>query len=337
MMKILLFFTILIMGHVGGATDTGIGITGGGVIILFKYPENTKESVKRFCKVSDDECTTLATPQDHLWIPEERFSMTDNMTLKFINVLIRNLTINDTGQYKCKVGNTWSEDVTLNVQQEPYSGTSKGPSSYLRGTVKIRCKYPEKYKDFLKNLYKVHNRSLHSVIAAFGVSHTQGRYSLIVDSQENVFTVTIINVNRGDEGIYFCGICNSSGTVCTSSLLTEVHLHVTDFSVIITVCVCLTLLLAGVLSLLLLFKRRCNKNEGSIPSSHQTSTRESDEAAASVYYETIKDSDVKSRTLNSSAQSPASLNMVYSTADLPKRPSDRDFYTLAELPKTSKP
>ncbi|XP_051983458.1 uncharacterized protein LOC127644357 isoform X2 [Xyrauchen texanus] len=274
MMKILLFFTILIMGHVGGATDTGIGITGGGVIILFKYPENTKESVKRFCKVSDDECTTLATPQDHLWIPEERFSMTDNMTLKFINVLIRNLTINDTGQYKCKVGNTWSEDVTLNVQQ---------------------------------------------------------------DSQENVFTVTIINVNRGDEGIYFCGICNSSGTVCTSSLLTEVHLHVTDFSVIITVCVCLTLLLAGVLSLLLLFKRRCNKNEGSIPSSHQTSTRESDEAAASVYYETIKDSDVKSRTLNSSAQSPASLNMVYSTADLPKRPSDRDFYTLAELPKTSKP
>ncbi|XP_051561555.1 uncharacterized protein LOC127445481 [Myxocyprinus asiaticus] len=326
MMKILLFFTtiLLIMGHVSSATDT---VTGGSVIINCNY-EGPAESTKSFCKKTDNECTNLTTAQDHLWIPDMRISMYDNKSVGLLSVLIRNLTINDAGKYKFKAGSKCSGDVTLHVQHEPCCGRLEKQTAYLGGTVNIRCKHPEKYKDFPKLLFKVCNGSLESVFPTQGATKGE-RFSLSVNTQENVFTVTIINVNKHDDGVYFCGVGSKLEKISYSSLLTEVHLHVTDSNIIIIVCVCLTLLLAGGLGFLLLRRRR-NKTEGSIPSSHQTNTRDSDEVPTSAYYETIKDSDISSR-----AQSPVSLNTVYATAHLPTSPSDRDFYTLVELPKSS--
>ncbi|XP_051993912.1 uncharacterized protein LOC127651902 [Xyrauchen texanus] len=334
-MKILLFFTtiLLIMGHVSCTTDNVTGITGGSVIINCKYEDN-KKSPKSFCKDTDDECTTVTTAQDNLWIPDKRFSMYDNKSVGFLSVLIRNLTITDTGEYKFKAGSKCSEDVKLHVQHEPCCGTLEKQTADLGGTVTIRCKYPETYKDFAKLLFKVQNGSLQSISSTRGAT-TGDRFFQNVNFQENVFTVTIINVNKHDDGVYVCGVFITFGEISYNSLLTEVHLHITDptgasdSNIIIVVCVCLTLLLAGGLSFLLL-RRRCNKTEGSIPSSHQTNTRDSDEVSSSVYYETIKDSDI-----GSSAQSPVRLNTVYATAHLPTSPSDRDFYTLAELPKSS--
>ncbi|XP_051993913.1 polymeric immunoglobulin receptor-like [Xyrauchen texanus] len=290
MMKILLlFFTILIMGHVSCTTDNVTGITGGSVIVTFKTPENSRQSPKSFCKKTDDECTTVTTAQDHLWIPDKRFSMTENKSVGFLSVLIRNLTITDTGEYKFKAGSKWSEDVTLHVQHEPCCGTLEKQTADLGGTVTIRCKYPETYKYFAKLLFKVQNGSLQTISSTRGAT-TGDRFSLNVNWQENVFTVTIINVNKHDDGVYVCGAFNTFGEISYNSLLTEVHLHITDptgasdIYVIIIMSVCLTLLLIGGLSLLLLKLRRDESN-GSISSPNQTNTRDCDEVCTTVYYE----------------------------------------------------
>ncbi len=101
-------------------------------------------------------------------------------------------------------------------------GTSEEQTAYLGGTALIRCKYPEEYKDHLKQLFKVQNGSLRSYL-------TLERFSLDESKQEHVFTVSIVNVNRHDDGVYLCGahVKNHLTEISYSPLFTEIQLHVT--------------------------------------------------------------------------------------------------------------
>ncbi|XP_067296725.1 polymeric immunoglobulin receptor isoform X2 [Pseudorasbora parva] len=314
-----LFFTLcLIKGHMSDAADV---VTGGSVIIKCLYDpkkSQTRESAKSFCKVSGNECTTMTEVNNDLWIPEERFSMTENKSVGFISVLIRNLTVNDSGTYKCK----GVQDVNLDVKQEPCCGSSEELTAYILTTAVIHCKYPEKYKDHPKLLFKVQNGSLEVIITVFGSSTTDGRFSLNVNEQEHFFTASITDVSRHDAGVYFCGIDHSNQIY--THLLTEIRLHVSDLYItIIIITACLILLLAVGLSLLLI-KRRCKKTEGSV-SADQRNTTDGDEVITSAYYEAIQDC----------AQDSIGLNTVYASAHLPTSPSDSDFYTLVEKPQNT--
>uniref|UniRef100_A0A671NLW4 Immunoglobulin domain-containing protein n=1 Tax=Sinocyclocheilus anshuiensis TaxID=1608454 RepID=A0A671NLW4_9TELE len=207
----------------GDAADPVPAITGGSVIINCMYNrENAKTSAKSFCKMSGSECTTMTEEKNDLWIPEERFSMTDDKTLGLISVLIRNLTVNDSGMYRCKDGSEWFQEVKFNS----CCGTSEKQTAYILGTAVIHCKYPEKYKDHLKQLYKVQNGSLLS-IHIVGSSTTNERFSLNINEQEHVLTVTIAYVSRHDDGVYFCGIYNN---LIYTPLFSEIRLHVSGES-----------------------------------------------------------------------------------------------------------
>ncbi len=102
----------------GDAADAVTAITGGSVIINFQYTDKiTKESAKSFCKMLGSECTTMTEEKKYLWIPEERFSMTDDKSLGLISVLIRNLTVNNSGTYRCEADGKWFQEVKLDVEQ----------------------------------------------------------------------------------------------------------------------------------------------------------------------------------------------------------------------------
>ncbi|XP_056128009.1 polymeric immunoglobulin receptor [Rhinichthys klamathensis goyatoka] len=235
--------------------------------------------------------------------------MIEDKSLGLISVFIRNLTVTDSGTYRCRAGSQPVQEVNFNVKQEPCCGRSEDQTAYLGGTAVIHCKYPEEYKDHGKQLFKVQNGSLECIITAFGSPFTNGRFSLNVNEQEHVFSVTIADVERSDAGVYFCGIHTNIYT----PLLTEIQLHVSenqeqtdasgqsDLYIISTVCSCVILLLAVGLSLSL-FKCRCKKTEGSV-SSDQRDTRDGDEEVNSPYYEAIQDS----------AQVSIGLNTVYAT------------------------
>ncbi|XP_067260553.1 polymeric immunoglobulin receptor-like [Chanodichthys erythropterus] len=229
-MKTFLFFTIcLIKGHMGDAADGVPSIAGGSVIINCVYkPENekTRESAKSFCKVSGSECTTMTEVKNDLWIPEERFSMTDDTSVGLISVFIRNLTVNDRGTYRCKAGSATIQEMNFNVEQEPCCGRSEDQTAYILTTAVIRCKYPEKYKEHPRLLYKVQNGSLESIITAYGDSVSSGRFSLNVNEQEHVFTVNITDVSRSDAGVYYCGV-HPNNPIYTP-LFTEIQLHVSE-------------------------------------------------------------------------------------------------------------
>ncbi|XP_016112658.1 uncharacterized protein [Sinocyclocheilus grahami] len=205
---------------------------------------------------------------------------------------------------------------TICLIKEMCCGTSEEQTAYLRGTAVIRCEYPERYKDCIKQLFELQNGSLQS----YFTHGSNPRFSLDESKQEHVFTVTIANVSRHDDGVYLCGahVKNNPSNIGYSLLFTEIQLHVTerrDASV----------QSAGGLSVLLL-KRRCKKTQGS-GSSDQRNTGDDDEVVSSAYYATIPDSG--NTSLHPSAQKPIRLNTVYDTAHLPKNPSDNDFYTLA--------
>ncbi len=102
----------------GDAADAVTAITGGSVIINFQYTDKiTKESAKSFCKVSASKCTSMTEVKNDLWIPEERFSMTDNKSLGLISVLIRNLSVNDSGTYRFEADGKLFQEVKLDVEQ----------------------------------------------------------------------------------------------------------------------------------------------------------------------------------------------------------------------------
>lgn len=120
----------------------------------------------------------------------------------------------------------------LHLFSESCCGRSEEQTAYLGGTAAIHCKYPEEYKDHGKQLFKVQNGSLESIITALGSSFTDGMFSLNVNEQEHVFTVTIAGVGRRDAGVYFCGIYINNPIY--SPLLSEIQLHVSGEKQLVT-------------------------------------------------------------------------------------------------------
>ncbi|KAI5612507.1 polymeric immunoglobulin receptor-like isoform X1, partial [Silurus asotus] len=116
-MKILLLIFTFCLISDGGASKEVTGYSGGGVLIKCKYDTEYKQNPKYFCKDSWPGCSDLIMTGDkNMWETSGRFSLFDDTKSAEFSVMIREITVEDTGTYQCGVDKSWENDIFTPVE-----------------------------------------------------------------------------------------------------------------------------------------------------------------------------------------------------------------------------
>uniref|UniRef100_A0A4W4F1J6 Ig-like domain-containing protein n=1 Tax=Electrophorus electricus TaxID=8005 RepID=A0A4W4F1J6_ELEEL len=113
----------------GDSTNEVTAYSGGGIRIKCKYDDGHETNKKYFCKGESTPCADqIKTGAKHTWVHEGRFSVHDNTSAKVFWVVMRNLTVEDSGTYQCGVDiERWTDTyrpVKLKVNAGEFSSMS---------------------------------------------------------------------------------------------------------------------------------------------------------------------------------------------------------------------
>ncbi|XP_026801239.3 polymeric immunoglobulin receptor isoform X1 [Pangasianodon hypophthalmus] len=213
-MKILLTFALCLISD-GGASKEVTGYSGGGVLIKCKYDAEFIQNKKYFCKRSSLGCSDqIKTEAKNEWIKSGRFSLFDDTKSAEFRVMIRELTVQDTGMYQCGVDISLSNDIYILVELKVKKGSliSREVSAYAGGGVNIKCRYEAEYKDKPKSFCKIgthqwcFNRTATKLYSEW--SH-DGRFSIHDNRGAGFFRVFIRQLITEDTGTYACAVAVS--------------------------------------------------------------------------------------------------------------------------------
>ncbi|KAI5614791.1 polymeric immunoglobulin receptor-like, partial [Silurus asotus] len=195
----------------GGASKEVTGYSGGEVLIKCKYDAEYTQNLKYFCKGSWPGCSDLIKTGDkNMWVTSGRFSLFDDTKSAEFRVMIREITVEDTGTYQCGVDISWGKDiytpVELKVKED--GGASKEVTGYSGGGVLIKCNYDTEYTQNLKYFCKDSwpHCSYQIKTGAKNMWVTSGRFSLFDDTKSAEFSVMIREITVEDTGMYQCGV-----------------------------------------------------------------------------------------------------------------------------------
>ncbi|XP_072513071.1 polymeric immunoglobulin receptor-like [Salminus brasiliensis] len=211
--KILLFFTLYLMSVGGGASREVAGYPGGGVLIKCKYERSYTSNKKYFCKGSWTNCADqIKTGVSNEWKNTGRFSLFDNTSAAEFWVLIRELTVEDSGTYWCAVDiEMWPDDhtpVELKIKEDRDQEKSITVNGHVGESVNISCKYPRSSSSKPKFLCRRVGSTDCNYKASVKESRRwikEGKISLCDDRAQQTFTVSIDNLTNEDSGEYWCG------------------------------------------------------------------------------------------------------------------------------------
>ena len=100
------------------------GYPGGGVLIRCRYDKKYKSNSKYLCKGPWPNCADqIKTDVKNEWRSKGRFSLLDNTSSTEFWVMIRDLTVQDSGTYKCGVDKAFIDvytPVELTVEEGEY-------------------------------------------------------------------------------------------------------------------------------------------------------------------------------------------------------------------------
>ncbi|XP_058258705.1 uncharacterized protein LOC131361539 isoform X3 [Hemibagrus wyckioides] len=211
-MKILLIFTLCLISD-GGASKEVTGYSGGGVLIKCKYDTENKNNQKYFCKGSWPVCSDqIKTEGKNQWVNSGRFSLYDDTKSAELWVMMRDLTIQDSGTYQCVVDKSMWKDiytpVELKVKKDLSYEKSIRKTVHVGGDLTLSCKYPKSLRSNPKFLCKRNQTAACSHKASVTGSRknvTMGKFSLYDDRAKQTFSVIIRDVTEQDSGEYWCG------------------------------------------------------------------------------------------------------------------------------------
>ncbi|KAL7845228.1 hypothetical protein AOLI_G00234200 [Acnodon oligacanthus] len=239
-MKILLIFTLFLISVGGGESETVRGYSGGGVLIKCRYERRYTSNQKYFCKSSGSNCADeIKTGDKNEWINRGRFSLFDDTRAAQFWVMIRELTVEDSGTYRCAVNISRLPDVyttvELNIKEDQSYEKSINVSDDVGRSVNISCKYPQSHGSEPKFLCRRLGYSSCAYKTSVNESRrwiNQGKFSLHDDGKQ-IFTVTINSLTEGDSGEYWCGAESDwTSDHGYKVYITQINLRVTDLSVL---------------------------------------------------------------------------------------------------------
>ncbi|XP_036373585.1 polymeric immunoglobulin receptor-like [Megalops cyprinoides] len=183
---------------------------GGSVTIPCLYDQQYKDHVKYCCKGNyQDNCSVLVrtdSPQRAGYV-----SITDNPSQQLFTVTMRNLQKGDTATYWCGVETSKQKEsddcapFALEVTGIQRMKTVSRLSVKRGGSVTIPCFYDQKYKDHVKYWCKGSMWSLCSIIVR-STDPQRAQVSITDDPAQQVFTVTLRNLEKWESGSYWCGV-----------------------------------------------------------------------------------------------------------------------------------
>ncbi|XP_072513719.1 polymeric immunoglobulin receptor-like isoform X1 [Salminus brasiliensis] len=211
--KILLFFTFYLMSVGGGASREVAGYPGGGVLIKCKYERSCTSNPKYFCKSSWTTCgDQIKTGVSNERKNTGRFSLFDNTRAAEFWVLIRDLTVEDSGTYQCAVDIEWNKDlytpVELKIKEDLDQKKSITVNGHVGESVRASCKYPRSSSSKPRFLCRRVGSADCNYKASVKESRRwikEGKFSLYDDRAQQTFTVSIDNLTNEDSGEYWCG------------------------------------------------------------------------------------------------------------------------------------
>ncbi|XP_066510821.1 polymeric immunoglobulin receptor-like [Hoplias malabaricus] len=215
-MKTLLIFTFFLISGPVGCFDV-IGYPGGSVKIYCKQYEENKNY---FCKKGTDECINVET-QD-TWVHKERLSLIDSPG--DLTIIFRNLSLQDSGSYRCGETGGWSHDVELKVKRDPCCSSPRAVTGFLGETLTINCSYPEEIKTDTKFFYKQHGQHFNELIRTGDAQRE--KYSIFEDRSSKVVSVKIGDVREEDRGVYHCAVWIGAHSGRYYSLFSEIQLQI---------------------------------------------------------------------------------------------------------------
>ncbi|KAL6482303.1 hypothetical protein MHYP_G00103830 [Metynnis hypsauchen] len=209
-MKILLIFTLLLISG-GGETRIVMGYPGEEVLIKCRYERSYKSSWIFFCKTSGDIGTApIRAGVRSEWIHTGRFSLFDDTRAAEFWVLMRELTVEDSGLYLCgdyEFARPVFTPVELNVEEDLSYEKSVSVAGHVGGSVNISCKYPQSHSSDPKFLCKRVGTADCSYETSVKESRrwiNEGKLDLHDDGKQ-IFTVIINSLTEGESGEYWCG------------------------------------------------------------------------------------------------------------------------------------
>ncbi|XP_016367278.1 polymeric immunoglobulin receptor-like [Sinocyclocheilus rhinocerous] len=174
------------------------GYSGGNVIINYKYETLEENPLIDVCKTGADQCLTLInTNRAAEWTHVGRFSIHDDRSARLLRVFIRQLNVNDSGEYKIVV--KVSEDYSFFSEIHLDIRDGQKPVTPQIGWCSDLIKTEEK------------NEWVDS-----------GRFSLFDNTRAAVFTVTIRDLSEEDSGTHQCGV----DIRISEDFYTEVNLNI---------------------------------------------------------------------------------------------------------------
>ncbi|XP_017538964.2 polymeric immunoglobulin receptor-like [Pygocentrus nattereri] len=210
-MKILLIFTLFLISVGGGESERVMGYSGG-VLINCRYERRYTSNPKYLCKGPWSTCADqIKTGVKNKWINSGRFSLFDDTRAAQFWVMIRELTVEDSGTYQCGVDISLDFDiltpVELKVEEDTFFEKSITESAVVGGSVNISCKYPQSHSSYPKFLCRrvgTVNCSYETSVKESRRWRNEGKLYLHDDGKQ-IFTVVINRLTEGDSGEYWCG------------------------------------------------------------------------------------------------------------------------------------